>query len=143
VQAGLVGRLVPKYGEKRMALFSLIGTATGGLLIFVAPVFWLIFPISLVQAAVTGFIWSSLGTLAANCVPEHEQGLLSGVNAAVAGLVAALGPLWAGAMYDTVMPGAPYWMGAVILFAAGLILIRVKVVRPVQAHLSPQPAAGR
>jgi len=143
VQAGLVGRLVPKYGEKRMALFSLIGTATGGLLIFVAPVFWLIFPISLVQAAVTGFIWSSLGTLAANCVPEHEQGLLSGVNAAVAGLVAALGPLWAGAMYDTVMPGAPYWMGAVILFAAGLILVRVKVARPVQAHLSPQPAAGR
>lgn len=143
VQAGLVGRLVPKYGEKRMALFSLIGMATGGLLIFVAPVFWLIFPISLVQAAVTGFIWSSLGTLAANCVPEHEQGLLSGVNAAVAGLVAALGPLWAGAMYDTVMPGAPYWMGAVILFAAGLILIRVKVARPVPAHLSPQPAAGR
>ena len=143
VQAGLVGRLVPKYGEKRMALFSLIGTATGGLLIFIAPAFWMIFPISLVQAAVTGFIWSSLGTLAANCVPENEQGLLSGVNAAVAGFVAALGPLWAGAMYDVVMPGAPYWMGAVILCVAGVILVRVRIPSRLSRQMSAQPAAGK
>lgn len=140
VQAGLVARLVPKYGEKRMALFSLIGSATGGVLIFIAPAFWLIFPISLVQAAVTGFIWSSLGTLAANCVLENEQGLLSGVNAAVAGCVAALGPLWAGAMYDAVMPGAPYWLGAIILAAAWVILARMKLPKHASRSLSVQLA---
>ncbi len=127
VQAALIGRLVPKYGEKRMAMVSLIGTAAGGLLIFAAPALWLIYPISLVQAAVTGFIWSTMGTLAANCVSEREQGQLAGVNTAVAGLMAALGPLWAGAVYDHVMPGAPYWMGAVILAVACLVLARVRV----------------
>ncbi|HET7090705.1 MAG TPA: MFS transporter [Anaerolineae bacterium] len=127
VQAALIGRLVPMYGEKRMAMVSLIGNAVGGLLIFAAPALWLVYPISLVQAAITGFIWSTMGTLTANRVSEREQGLLAGVNTAVAGLMAALGPLWAGAMYDTVMPGAPYWMGAIILGVACLVLARVKV----------------
>ncbi len=143
VQAALIGRLVPKYGEKRMALVSLIGNAVGGVLIFAAPAFWMVFPIGLLQAAITGFIWSTIGTLAANQVSEREQGQLAGVNTALAGLMAALGPLWAGAMYDTVMPGAPYWMGAIIMLVAGVVLIHVKVTRPASAQFSAQPAAGR
>ncbi len=143
VQAVLIGRLVPKYGEKRMALVAMIGNAVGALLIFAAPAFWLIFPIGLAQAAVTGFIWSTMGTLAANRVSEREQGQLAGVNTAVAGLMAALGPLWAGVVYDKVAPGSPFWMGAIIMLVACVILIRVKVARPTQTQLSAQPAAGR
>ncbi len=139
VQAVLIGRLVSKYGEKRMAMVSLIGTAAGGLLIFAAPALWLVYPISLAQAAVTGFIWSTIGTLTANCVSEREQGQLAGVNTAVAGLMAALGPLWAGAVYDHVMPGAPYWMGAVILAVACLVLARVKVSAPMRQRWDVQP----
>ena len=141
VQAALIGRLVPRYGEKRMALVSLIGNAVGGLLIFAAPALWLIYPISLVQAAVTGFIWSTMGTLTANRVSEREQGQLAGVNTAVAGLMAALGPLWAGAVYDNVMPGAPYWMGAIILAVACLVLARVRVPAPASQRLNVQPVA--
>jgi hypothetical protein len=54
------------------------------------------------------------------------QGQLAGVNAALAGLMSALGPLWAGVAYDAVMPGAPYWMGAIILALACLVLAGVK-----------------
>lgn len=143
VQAALIGRLVPRYGEKRMAMVSLIGNAVGALLIFTAPAFWMIFPIGLIQAAVTGFIWSTMGTLAANRVSEREQGQLAGVNTAVAGLMAALGPLWAGVVYDKVAPGSPFWMGAIIMLVACVILIRVKVARPAQTQLSAPPAAGR
>ncbi len=39
------------------------------------------------------------------------------------------GPLWAGAMYDHVMVGAPYWMGAIILVVAGLMLTRPQARR--------------
>ncbi len=141
VQAALIGRLVPKYGEKRMAMVSLIGAAAGGLLIFAAPALWLVYPISLVQAAITGFIWSTMGTLTANRVSEREQGLLAGVNTAIAGLMAALGPLWAGAVYDSVMPGAPYWMGAIILAGACLVLARVRVPAPASQRLNIQPVA--
>ncbi len=76
VQAMLVGRLVLRFGEKRMAMTSLVGNAVGGLLVFVAPALWLLYPIGFLQSAITGFIWSTLGTLAANCVSEREQGQL-------------------------------------------------------------------
>ena len=131
VQATLVDKLGRKYGEKRMALFSLSGNAIGGLLFLVAPALWMLFPIGFLASAVGGFIWSNLGTLSANCVSDREQGQLSGVNAALGGLMAAVGPLWAGVAYDHLMPGSPYWIGAIILGIACVALLGVKARKPV------------
>jgi MFS transporter, DHA1 family, tetracycline resistance protein len=130
MQGTLVRTLIPKFGEKRMALVALSGEGIGALLIFLAPVFWMLFPIAFLQSAVVSFIFSALSTLAANRVSEREQGQLAGVSAAVNGLAAALGPLWAGTVYDFVMPGAPLWMGAIILAAACLLIAQVKVASP-------------
>ena len=127
MQGTLVRTMLPKYGEKRMAIVSLSGEAIGAVLIFFAPALWMLFPISFLQSAIVGFIFSALSTLAANRVTEREQGQLAGVGAAVNGLVAALGPLWAGAVYDHVMAGAPLWMGAIILGFACLLMARVKI----------------
>ena len=126
MQGTLVRTMIPKYGEKRMAIVALSGEGIGALLIFFAPVFWMLFPIVFIQSAVVSFIFSTLSTLAANRVSEREQGQLAGVNAAVSGLVAALGPLWAGVVYDYVMPGAPLWMGAILLGMACLFITQVK-----------------
>ncbi len=43
-------------------------------------------------------------------------------------LVSLLGPLWAGAVYDSVMPGAPYWMGAGVYGLAALMLINAIIL---------------
>jgi len=129
MQGTLVRTLIPKYGEKRMALVALSGEGLGALGLFFAPAFWMLFPIAFLQSAAVSFIFSSLSTLAANRVSEREQGQLAGVSAAVNGLVAALGPLWAGTVYDFVMPGAPFWMGAILLGIACLLMLRVNVVR--------------
>lgn len=137
MQGTLVQTMIPKYGEKRMALVSLSGQGIGGLLIFLTPVFWMLFPIVFLQSAVISFIFSTLSTLAANRVSGREQGQLAGVNAAVAGLAAALGPLWAGAVYDYVMPGAPFWMGAILVGIACLLMLRVKETRPGSSAFVP------
>jgi predicted MFS family arabinose efflux permease len=65
--------------------------------------------------------------MAASHVAEHEQGQLAGVNVAVAGLMAMLGPLWAGAAYDQIPPSAPFWVGSMLLILACLLLLRVRV----------------
>jgi len=127
MQGTLVRTLIPKYGEKRMAMVSLAGEGLGALLIFLAPVFWMLYPIFFLQSLVVSFIFSALSTLAANRVSEREQGQLAGVSAAVNGLMAALGPLWAGVVYDQVMPGAPFWMSAILLGIACLLMAQVKV----------------
>ncbi len=126
VQGALVGRLVPRFGEKRVTSAGLMGTAAGALLVFVAPVFWLLYPLGFLQSAASGFLWSTLGTLAANRVSWREPGQLAGVNAALGGLAAVVGPLGAGLAYDHVMMGSPYWIGALILVMACGLIARVK-----------------
>ena len=126
MQGTLVRTLVPKYGEKRMAIVALSGEGLGALLLFFAPAFWMLYPIAFLQSAVVSFIFTTLSTLAANRVTEREQGQLAGVSAAVSGLVAALGPLWAGSVYDFVMPGAPFWMGAILLGIACLLVTQIR-----------------
>jgi len=74
--------------------------------------------------AVSGFIFPTLTALSANRVSPREQGVLMGVTTALGSLMSILGPLWAGAVYDRVMPGAPYWMGAAIFVLAALMLAR-------------------
>jgi DHA1 family tetracycline resistance protein-like MFS transporter len=126
VQGALVGKASARYGEKPMAMFSLIGNAVGGLLIFIAPAFWMLFPIAFLQAGITGFVFASLGALATSYVSEREQGQMAGVNGALGGLMAMLGPLWGGIAFDAVGPGAQYPIAAVILGIACLLLIRVR-----------------
>jgi MFS transporter, DHA1 family, tetracycline resistance protein len=126
VQAILMDRSVKHYGEKRMALVGLLASVVGWPLIALAPALWMLFPITFLQSGITGFIWATTGTLAANQVPEHEQGQLAGVNVALVGLMSMLGPLWAGAAYDHFAPATPYWMGSVIMILACLLLQRVR-----------------
>jgi MFS transporter, DHA1 family, tetracycline resistance protein len=127
VQAVLINRFVPRYGEKPLALVGLLASVIGWPLFIAAPALWMLFPISFLQNGITGFVWATTGAMAANLIPEQEQGQLAGVNVAMAGLMAMLGPLWAGAVYDYIMPSAPYWMGAVILGIACLVLLQVRV----------------
>jgi len=138
VQGTLIGRLVPRYGEKRMALFGLLASVIGWPLIMLTPVLWMLFPITFLQSGITGFIWATTGTMAAGLVQEHEQGQLAGVNVALAGLMSMLGPLWAGAVYDNVSPNAPLWMGSIILIFACLLLGRVKVAARAQTQTKSQ-----
>ncbi|HUI87699.1 MAG TPA: MFS transporter [Anaerolineales bacterium] len=129
MQGTLVRTMLPKYGEKRLAIVSLLGEAIGAVLIFLAPSFWTLFPILLLQSAVVSFIFSALSTLAANRVTDREQGQLAGVGAALNGLAAALGPLWAGVVYDHIMAGSPLWMGAILL-SMGCLLMRPIKMKP-------------
>jgi len=138
VQGTLIGRLVPRYGEKRMALVGLLGSVIGWPLIMLTPALWMLFPVTFLQSGITGFIWATTGAMAAGLVQEHEQGQLAGVNVAVAGLMSMLGPLWAGAVYDRVAPNAPFWMGSIILILACLLLARVQVKTRPQTQINNQ-----
>jgi len=127
VQAALVQPLVPRYGEKAIAKICLLGQGFSALAMFFAPIFWLIYPITVIKSAVSGFISTTLTALNANSISPLEQGALMGVITALGSLMGVLGPLWAGAVYEGVMLGAPYWMGAAVFFLAALMLARVNV----------------
>ncbi len=133
-QATLVPRLVPRYGEKAIAIACLLGQALGGLATFWVPLLWLFYLVTVLNRAVSGFIFPTLAALAANRVRSSEQGALMGVTTALTSLMNVLGPLWAGAAYDRVMPGAPYWMGTAVYVLAATLLVWPAGRRAVGGH---------
>jgi MFS family permease len=120
----LVPRWVPRFGEKRAGAGSLLGMAAFDLAIFLVPFIWLVFPLYMLVSAMSSFTFPTLTTLNTERVAHREVGLLLGVTTAIASLMNILGPLWAGAVYDHVMTGSPYWMGALIFVLAGTMLLR-------------------
>jgi DHA1 family tetracycline resistance protein-like MFS transporter len=120
----LVPKWVKRFGEKVAATGSLLGQGVVNLAIFFVPVFWPIFVMNMLTAALSAFTFPTLTTLSTDRVLHREVGLLMGVTTSVSSLMNVFGPLWAGAIYDHVMVGAPYWMGAIILVLAGLMLTR-------------------
>jgi DHA1 family tetracycline resistance protein-like MFS transporter len=127
MQAAFTPKLVNKFGAKSVLLSGLLGNAIGGLLIFSVPALWMLFPVYFLSASFTGFIWAPASALITNRVTEREQGQLAGVNAALGGLMSALGPLWGGLAYDHIIPGSPYWISAIIIGLACILLTQVKV----------------
>jgi MFS transporter, DHA1 family, tetracycline resistance protein len=120
----LVPRLIPRFGDNKVALASLIGQSIIDISIFFVPLFWPIFPLNMMVSAISAFTFPTLTTLGTNLVQHREVGLLMGVTTGLGSLMNIFGPLWAGAVFDHVMVGAPYWMGAIILVLAGLMLLR-------------------
>jgi MFS transporter, DHA1 family, tetracycline resistance protein len=135
VQSSLARYLTPKLGEKNLSILSLLGQAASNIaFVFTTSAGWL-YPLSLLRQGVTSFIWGALGALISNKVSDREQGVLAGVNAALSSLMAVVGPLWAGAMYDHVSPESTMWFSAALLILAALMLARVKTAanNPIQA----------
>jgi MFS transporter, DHA1 family, tetracycline resistance protein len=122
VMQRVVQPLVQRYGEQSIAKVCLIGLALGALASFFAPMLWLIYPLMVFRTMTSSGVFATLGALTTSRVSPHEQGVLMGVSTALGSLMSVLGPLWAGAVYDRVMPGSPYWMGAGVLMIAALLL---------------------
>jgi MFS family permease len=130
VQAGVVRWLVPRYGEKKLALGGLALQIFGFLGIVVAPAFWLLYPISALIGAGNALMRPTLTALIANRVSFRQQGQVAGVTTSLTSLTYVLGPLWAGVSYDYVMPSAPYWTGALLLILTWLLVARVTPTSP-------------
>jgi MFS transporter, DHA1 family, tetracycline resistance protein len=121
----VVPPLVARYGEQRIAQASLLMLALGALATCYAPTLWLIFPINLLRTITSGLVFPTLGTLMTSRVAAREVGALMGVTAALGSFMTILGPLWAGVVYDRVMPSAPFWMSAGVFALAACFLLPV------------------
>jgi len=133
VQGGLVGRLAPAVGEKPLAIAGLALQALGFAATLAVPAFWMLYPVSLLSSAGAGLIYPTMLALMANQVSPREQGQVAGVSTALSGLMSVFGPLWAGALYDRLAPGAPFWSGAIVLLLAVIILAQVRAATQVAA----------
>ena len=134
MQGALVGPLVKRFSEKPLTVNSLMLQALAAIGVVTVPALWMLYPVAMLNSFGTGLVWPTFGALLSNSVSSEEQGKVNGVSTALGSLTSIFGPLWAGTVYDSIAPAAPFWASAIIFVLAGLVLTRVKV----QAHESIQ-----
>ena len=120
----LIPFLAPRFSVKLMGVFGLLGLAISSVGVFFAPLIWLTILVNILGSAMSAFIFPALTTLSIERVLPKEAGQLLGVNSAVGSLMNIVGPLCAGLVYDYVMAGSPFWMGAIVLVVAAYLLIQ-------------------
>jgi len=127
VQGGVVRRLAPRIGERRLALsgfalvaLGLVGIAAGES----AALFW----VSLsVLATGSGFCFPALAALVSLHAAETVQGEALGVFRALGSLARAIGPLAAALLYWRFGAEVPYLGAAAFLLLPFLLILAVPV----------------
>ncbi len=123
-QGVLIRRLAPRIDNFRLISVGLILASTGFFGIAAAPAAWALYPACMAIALGIGLSNPSFSGLLSVRVDASQQGAVLGVSQSLASLSRAIGPVWAGAIYDTAGMSSPYWAGALFLGGAWVCVTR-------------------
>ena len=147
VQAGLIGRFITRFGERRTIMIGLIASLGEFLVLSVARTGGLLY-LSLVVGALGGLAQPAIQGLVSRQVSEDEQGRVQGAITSLNSLVGVVGPLLAttvfasftGARAPVHLPGAAFLMGA-LFSALGAALVWTVLRRLPAERPADKPAA--
>ncbi|MBW4561624.1 MAG: MFS transporter [Mojavia pulchra JT2-VF2] len=118
MQGLIVRRLVKHFREEQLAVVGFGMMAVGFSLISFVPTIWMLYPALTFIPVGSGLVTPTLMGLISKQVAIQEQGTILGASQAIASLTQVVAPVWAGAVFDYVGIGAPYWTGAIWLVVA-------------------------
>ncbi|MDA7804383.1 MFS transporter, partial [Crocinitomix sp.] len=121
-------RLVKAYGNRKVIMLGFIGWTTGMFLISFAQSELLLY-LALIPYVVGGIAGPTIQGLVSNHVGESEQGNLQGVLVSFGSLAAVIGPsiytglfgYYSSESAPIYFPGAPFFLGGMILVIATII----------------------
>ena len=122
-QGWMVARVAGRWGERRVMIGGLLGTAVGLLGVAAAEDLWLLLLALGVLSLAAGLVFSTTTALISLAASEQEQGLVLGLSASVGGAARIAGPLAATALFQHAGIAVPLVMGAALfaLCAAGAV----------------------
>ncbi|HVZ89749.1 MAG TPA: MFS transporter [Polyangia bacterium] len=132
VQGGLVGRLVPRFGEARLVQGGLAIQTVAFALLGLSPMFGPAGHTALLVSAAlialgSGLCSPTLPAFVSRRTEATAQGMTLGTLQSAAALSRALGPIVGGALYALIDPRAPYLIGAIgLALATGLAIVRLR-----------------
>lgn len=130
-QAALLPILLPRLGERRALVLGLISSVVGYVLYGLATSGWMMYVI--IAASGLGFVVQPAAQgLISNAVPADEQGAIQGALTSLLSLTAIIGPLVSTALFSyftaptraVTVPGAPFFLGALLMLVASLLAVR-------------------
>jgi MFS family permease len=115
VQGGLLRRLAPKLGEKRMVQIGVAAVSPGFLLVATASATSQFYLGLALMAFGSALVIPSTSALVSKYAPEAQQGFALGLHRSAGALSRAVGPLLGGTLYWRFGASTPYVVSAVFL----------------------------
>jgi MFS transporter, DHA1 family, tetracycline resistance protein len=134
MQGGIVRRLPKTLDPIKASLGGLIFTALGFLGISLSQEPMHLYPSIAVMAFGNGLAAPMLIALLSRRVADTEQGTVLGSSQAIISSTRIIGPLFAGAAFDSFSAAAPYWLGAVLILIGAAIVATIPKEAPQPAH---------
>jgi MFS transporter, DHA1 family, tetracycline resistance protein len=131
IQGWLIRILIPKFGLKKNILWGLTLYGIGLTLIAFASKGWMVY-IFMIPYCFGGISGPALQSLITNKYEKNEQGELQGGLSLLSSLSLIIGPLLMGYTFEfftkagsrIYFPGAPYILGAVLMFISTILAVR-------------------
>ena len=115
-RAGILGRMVDRYGEAQLSRAGLILLASGlATLPLARGYFMLAISVALVPLG-TAFTFPCVTSMLSRVISSRERGLYMGVQQTFGGLARVIVPLWAGFSYDHFGKAIPLFTSAALVF---------------------------
>ncbi|WP_289140620.1 MFS transporter [uncultured Brevibacillus sp.] len=123
VQAALIGKLITRFGEKKLINWTFFLSAVSMVLMLLSGNFWYMLVLTVLFFTLTSIMRPAINTLISKRAGD-EQGFVAGMNNAYMSLGNIFGPAIAGTLYGFHL-NAPYLFGAIILVLS-LFLSRIE-----------------
>jgi MFS family permease len=127
IQGGLIGRLVRRFGEPRLALAGAIGMGAGLAWLAVSASVGTMFGATILVGIGNSLLMPTLSSLASRSAEAAWQGRALGVMQSGGSLARWLGPLLAGVLLSVPLSGAAYAF-LPILVSAGVLVVAAGVI---------------
>lgn len=124
IQGGFIRRLVPRFGETKLAIAGQLLLGAGLLIVGLATHFWVVVLGCVVMPFGLGINNPSVNSMISRSSPADQQGAYLGLQQSLASLARMLGPLFAGAFFDKYGARAPFIVAAAVLSISALIAMR-------------------
>lgn len=137
VQGVLVRALVPRIGERRAIILGMCSSAIAFVIYGASPVGWSML-VGIAVGSLGGLAGPSAQALISRAVATDEQGEVQGALASLLSLTGMVGPLigtllfahFTGVNAPIELPGAPFYLGALIMAGASLVAVRTFARNP-------------
>jgi predicted MFS family arabinose efflux permease len=141
VRGGILGWLVARLGEANTARFGVVVLGLGVMVVPLMESPWWLALAAPLWALGAGTLFPALATMVSRATDEHSQGSVLGGSQVVGGLGRVVGPLWAGALFQTAGITMPYWVGVGAIALAAVLASRLPRASELRRSVAPATLA--
>ena len=114
----ILGPSVRWWGERGVMKLGLLCLVAGFALQPLAPTLWFYAAAVILVPIGTALLFPASSSLVSRFAERHTLGATMGVQQAYGGVARLIGPAWAGAAFQFMSPGAPFWISSLLALAA-------------------------